>query len=286
VELQRYNLMRAERPHWLNRKIDFKQMHATQESLSGLGLNTVCNHALCPNISECYARKTATFLILGSICTRQCLFCNVHSGAPQPIDASEPERVAEAVQRLSLRYAVITSVTRDDLPDGGAEHFAQTVNAIRRINPQTKIELLIPDFSGSDDSLETVLASMPDVLGHNIEMVSSLYKIRKGASYERSLELLKSAKQTGSSIVKSGIMLGLGETDAEIRLCLRDIRDTGAEYISIGQYLQPSKENIPVVEYITPERFEEYKHFAIDIGFRHAESGPYVRSSYMADQYN
>jgi lipoyl synthase len=260
-------------------------MHATQQSLSGLGLNTVCNHALCPNISECYARKTATFLILGSICTRQCSFCNVHSGTPQPIDASEPEKVAEAVQRLSLRYAVITSVTRDDLPDGGAEFFVQTVKAIRKINPQIKIELLIPDFNGNESSLKKVLSSGPDVLGHNIEMVPSLYKIRKGASYDRSLELLKSAKQIGPSIVKSGIMLGLGETDAEIRSCLRDIRNAGADYISIGQYLQPSKENIPVREYIEPERFEEYKRFALDIGFRHAESGPYVRSSYMADMY-
>lgn len=274
------------RPEWLNRTIDFSKMRKTQKLLKGLNLNTVCNHALCPNISECYERNTATFLILGSKCTRDCRFCNVSSGPPENPEEDEPARIAEAVFRLKLKYVVITSVTRDDLLDGGAEHFSKTVTELRKRVPEIRIELLVPDFGGDEVSLDCVIDSAPDVLGHNIEMVPSLYYLRKGASYHRSLELLRRTKEKGVKRVKTGIMLGFGERDDEIKNCLKDIRETGTDYLSIGQYLQPSKESIVVADYVTPERFLEYGEYARELGFLHVESSPYVRSSYLADRYS
>jgi len=274
------------RPAWLDRKIDFTKMHETQQLLRGLDLNTVCNHARCPNITECYARRTATFLILGAHCTRNCRFCAVSPGTPELPDKTEPARLAQAVARLAVRHVVVTSVTRDDLADGGAAHYAAVVAAIRAGDSSVKVELLIPDFGGAYDSLRTVLDSSPDVLGHNVETVPSLYHIRAGASYARSIELLSRAKAGGAARVKSGIMLGLGESEGEIRATLRDIRDAGADYLSIGQYLQPSKSNIAVNEYIAPAKFAEYGDYARTLGFMHVESAPYVRSSYHADRFD
>jgi lipoic acid synthetase len=254
--------------------------------LRRLELNTVCREASCPNISECFRQKQATFLIMGRDCTRSCSFCNVSAKVPSPLDPAEPARVAEAVMTLELQHVVITSPTRDDLPDGGAGHFAATVAAIRRASPKSAIELLVPDFQGSRESLATVLASGPDILGHNIETVPRLYSIRAGANYQRSLSLLEAAGEIAPSIpAKSGIMLGLGETREEVLSTLEDIHQTGCRYISIGQYLAPSRSHYPVAEYIDPSEFERYREEALAIGFAHVESAPYVRSSYHADRY-
>lgn len=272
-------------PVWLRRRIDFEKMRETQQLIASLGLNTVCNHALCPNISECYQNKTASFLILGHVCSRNCAYCNITSGKPVKPDPTEPRRVAEAVARLGLRCAVITSVTRDDLEDGGASQFCETVAALRAHDASVKIELLVPDFRGSHAALSSVIASSPDMFAHNIETVPSHYHFRSGASYARSLEVLRYARAEGGLRVKSGLMLGLGESDAEIRSCLRDIRDAGAEYLSIGQYLRPSKANVPVAEYYEERRFSEYAEYARGLGYVHVESGPYVRSSYRANEY-
>jgi lipoyl synthase len=279
--------MTAERkPEWLRKKIDFRAMHLPEEILADSGLHTVCHQALCPNISECFARKTAAFMILGNICTRNCLFCNVAHGTPIDAAAGESENVADAVFKLGLQYSVITSVTRDDLFDGGASAFAEVTREIKRRNPVVKVELLVPDFKGSESSIKTVLDSAPDVFAHNIEMVPSLYRLRPGASYERSLAVLSAAKRLGAKRVKSGIMLGLGETRDEVVQTLKDIHATGCDYISIGQYIRPSSENIPVARYVAPDEFENLGKIAHEIGFVHAESAPYVRSSYMADRYS
>lgn len=274
------------KPHWLQKKVS-PAAHADMERLLGsLQLNTVCREASCPNISECFRRKQATFLIMGRECTRGCSFCNVDRHPPSPLDPAEPERVAEAVVRLDLRHVVVTSPTRDDLPDGGAGHYAATVAAIRSRSPRTAIELLVPDFKGEKASLETVLSAGPDILGHNIETVSRLYSIRGGADYCRSLELLALSVTLAPAIpVKSGIMLGLGETREEVLATIADIRATGCSYLSIGQYLAPSRRHTPVVEFIPPEEFDRLRIDALAMGFSHVESGPYVRSSYHAEQY-
>jgi lipoyl synthase len=274
------------KPHWLQKKVNPADHSEMDRLLRRLDLNTVCREASCPNISECFRQKQATFLIMGRDCTRSCSFCNVSSNRPAPLDPNEPSRIAEAVVSLELAHVVITSPTRDDLPDGGAGHFAATVDAIRRASPQTVIELLVPDFRGSRESLATVLHARPDILGHNIETVPRLYSVRAGADYQRSLSLLEASRELAPSIpAKSGIMLGLGETREEVLSTLSDIHRTGCRYISIGQYLAPSRNHHPVAGFIDPTEFELYRTEALAMGFAHVESAPYVRSSYHADRY-
>ena len=245
-------------------------------------LHTVCQSAHCPNIGECWGQGTATFMILGDICTRNCRFCAVTSGKPGSVDFDEPKRVAEAVKTLSLKYAVITSVTRDDLPDGGSSIFASVINKIREQTPDCRIEVLIPDFLGSQKSLEQVFLARPDVLNHNLETVPSLYSaVRPAASYSRSLQVLHLAKQNGL-ISKSGIMLGLGETHEEVIQVMRDLRKVNCDFLTLGQYLQPSASHLPIEKYIEPDEFVQLKEEGMALGFKHIESGPLVRSSYHA----
>ncbi len=274
------------KPEWLQKKVSPTDHTEMDRLLGSLQLNTVCREASCPNISECFRQKQATFLVMGRACTRSCSFCNVSPDTPLPLDSGEPARVAEAVRQLALAHVVITSPTRDDLADGGAAHFASTVAAVRAASPQTAIELLIPDLQGSKESLQTILASHPDILGHNIETVPRLYAIRAGADYQRSLQLLKRAHEIAADIpVKSGIMLGLGETGGEVLATIAAIRATGCSYLSIGQYLAPSRRHQPVAAFIEPSEFERYRKEALQLGFAHVESGPYVRSSYHAERY-
>ncbi len=274
------------KPEWLRKKVNPGDQNEMRQLLGELRLNTVCQQALCPNISECFACGQATFLILGRNCTRLCSFCNVEKTAPLPVDSDEPARVAEAVHRLKLSHVVITSPTRDDLPDGGAGIYAATVAAIRCASPATRIELLIPDFQGSVPSLETVIASRPDIVAHNVETVPRLYQIRNGADYHRSLEVLRLCAWLAPDIrAKSGVMLGMGESWDEVLEVLRELRDVGCAYLSIGQYLAPSRRHYPVQEYVSPELFESLRVQALEMGFSHVESGPYVRSSYHAGKY-
>ncbi|MDD5287065.1 MAG: lipoyl synthase [Desulfuromonadaceae bacterium] len=279
--------MKIERkPEWLQKKINKGDQAGMRRLLGELRLNTVCQQALCPNISECFGCGQATFLILGRICTRLCSFCNVEKEIPLPLDADEPKRVAEAVARLNLSHVVITSPTRDDLPDGGAGQYAATVAAIRRASPETRIELLIPDFNGESAIIEVVTSSRPEILGHNVETVPRLYYIRNGSDYHRSLDVLKICSEQGTDIrTKSGIMLGMGEKLEEVLQLFEDLRKAGCSYLSIGQYLAPSRAHYPVQEYIQPEVFDEMREIALKLGFSHVESGPYVRSSYHAGEY-
>ncbi|HIJ95369.1 MAG TPA: lipoyl synthase [Desulfuromonadales bacterium] len=274
------------KPEWLRKRANPGEQNGMRHLLGELRLNTVCQQALCPNISECFACGQATFLILGRTCTRLCSFCNVEKTAPLPVDYDEPARVAEAVARLKLSHVVITSPTRDDLPDGGAELYATMVAAIRRASPATRVELLIPDFLGSRSSLEKVIAAQPDIIAHNVETVPRLYQIRSGADYRRSLDVLQICFELAPEIrTKSGIMLGMGETAAEVLAACEDLRNVGCSYLSIGQYLAPSRNHYPVQEYIQPELFESLRLKALQLGFSHVESGPYVRSSYHAGKY-
>lgn len=274
------------KPEWLRKKVNPGDQSEMRNLLGELRLNTVCQQALCPNISECFACGQATFLILGRNCTRLCSFCNVEKTEPLPVDRGEPARVAEAVARLKLSHVVITSPTRDDLPDGGAQLYAATVTAIRAVAPTTRVELLIPDFQGDVASLETVIASRPDIIAHNVETVPRLYHIRSGADYRRSLQLLRTSAMLAPAIhTKSGIMLGMGEEEQEVLQVLRDLREAGCAWLSIGQYLAPSRRHYPVQEYVRPERFETLRFEALTLGFSHVESGPYVRSSYHAGNY-
>ncbi|MBP6992439.1 MAG: lipoyl synthase [Spirochaetes bacterium] len=262
-------------------------MHATESMLGGLRLHTVCHQARCPNISECFARGTATFMILGDACTRSCRFCGVTGGKPAAEDPGEPERVAEAVGRMGIRHAVITSVTRDDLDDGGAALFASTVRAVRNAVPGASIEVLVPDFRGDESSVRTVVDAGPDIFGHNIETVPRLYESMNRREYARSIGVLATARKLSPLLrTKSAIMLGLGETGDQVIGALRDLRGAGCDYLSIGQYLQPDRSCVPVTEYVSPERFLEYGDLAREMGFSHVESGVYVRSSYMAEKYN
>ncbi len=274
------------RPPWLQKKIR-PGAHAEMERLVGdLRLNTVCREACCPNMTDCFSRKQATFLLLGRACTRLCSFCSVTKEQPLPPDPGEPARVAEGVTRLALRHVVITSPTRDDLPDGGAAQFVATVAAIRDRSPDTAVELLIPDFGGSRESLAVVVAARPEILGHNVETVPRLYAIRQGAQYRRSLAVLALVRELAPEVKsKSGIMVGLGETEEEVLRVCADLRDAGCSYLSVGQYLAPSRRHEPVREFITPEMFHRYRERALSLGFEHVESGPYVRSSYLAEQY-
>jgi len=277
----------SHRPEWLRKKISPAGHRDMDALLDGLRLHTVCREAHCPNISECYGSGRATFLILGTACTRRCSFCNVTKRDPLPPDRDEPGRVAEAIRLLGLHHAVITSPTRDDLPDGGASFFADTVRAVRGASPETAIELLIPDFGGDRGSLEIVVSAHPDILGHNLETVPRLYHIRAGADYRRSLALLGTARELDASLrTKSGIMLGMGEEEGEVLQTFGDLLEVGCAYLSIGQYLAPSKRHYPVREYLPPEAFDRYREKALSMGFRHVESGPYVRSSYRAERYD
>ncbi|MBN1497475.1 MAG: lipoyl synthase [Spirochaetes bacterium] len=278
--------MKRSRPQWLNKKIDYRAMHETEARLRGLDLHTVCHQARCPNIAECFSRGTATFLILGDVCTRGCSFCAVKHGAPGPPDTTEPGRVAEAVKRMGIRHAVVTSVTRDDLADGGASVFAGVIRELRLLDPPVAVEVLVPDFKGEKEAIDAVTIAGPDIFGHNIETVPSLYAVRKGCDYKRSLTVLEVARASSPALrTKSGLMLGLGETADEVIAVLRDLRSVGCDYLSLGQYLRPGKENTPVREYVEPGLFDHYKEEAGALGFLHVESGPYVRSSYMAERY-
>lgn len=274
------------RPQWLKKKIDFDRTHATRALLNQFGLNTVCQEAKCPNISECFKNKHATFLILGKYCTRNCSFCNVEKLKPLPLDEDEPKKVACAVKAMGLKHAVITSVTRDDLPDGGACVFIKTVSEIRKLSGAITIELLIPDFNGDEKNIRDAAKNKPDIIGHNIETVPRLYSLRPQADYRRSLLVLKYIKDADKNIrTKSALMLGLGEKKDEVIGVMKDLRKVGCDFLALGQYLQPSIKNIEVAEYIPPEQFQRYKSQAIKMGFKHVESGPYVRSSYRATHF-
>jgi lipoic acid synthetase len=274
------------RPEWL--KVRFfggENYQELKRLMRTLNLHTVCESARCPNMGECWEHRTATFMILGNVCTRACGFCAVPSGRPiGPPDEQEPERVAEAVERMGLRYAVVTSVNRDDEPDGGAAIFARTIREIRRRVPACKVEVLIPDFRGNWDALATVLAARPDVLNHNTETVPRLYRqVRRGALYERSLELLRRAKEAGAGMpTKTGMMLGLGESREEVLAAMEDLAAQNVDILTLGQYLQPTREHLPVARFVPPEEFAEYKRLGEQMGFRHVEAGPLVRSSYHA----
>lgn len=274
------------KPEWLRKKITLADQSHMRKLLGELKLNTVCQQAMCPNISECFSCGQATFLILGTHCTRQCSFCNVEKSEPYAVDPQEPSRIAEAVARLKLSHVVITSPTRDDLPDGGAEQFCNVVHAIKNTEAETRIELLIPDFLGNRSSLLAVTASNPHILAHNLETVPRLYHVRSGALYQRSLEVLSECGKMAPHVrIKSGIMLGMGEEEAEVEQVFADLRRVNCSFLSIGQYLAPSKQHYPVQEYIKPEKFDALRKIALGLGFSHVESGPYVRSSYHAGQY-
>lgn len=270
------------KPQWLKKQFDPVAEAQMTALLRSLSLHTVCEDANCPNRSECFKSKTATFLILGDVCTRGCRYCAVAKGAPQPLDPDEPQRAAEAAETLGLAHIVVTSVTRDDLPDGGADHFAQTIRALRDRLPQSTIEVLIPDFQGSEQALQCVIEAKPDIINHNIETVPSLYPVvRPQANYLRSLELLQRVKQAGI-YSKTGFMVGLGESRQDVLSLMDDLVATGCDMLTIGQYLQPSKNHLPVAEFITPEQFDEYKEIALAKGIRYVATGPFVRSSYHA----
>ncbi len=276
---------RSSRPSWLRvRAPGGENWHEVKSLVESLRLHTVCESARCPNVGECWNHRTATFMILGNVCTRRCGFCAVQKGAPLPVDYDEPVRVAEAAASLGLRYAVITSVNRDDRKDGGAELFALTIRAIRDRIPACKVEVLIPDFQGSHAAMDVVLDAAPDVLNHNLETVPRLYRqARLGARYERSLDILGYAKAARPTIpTKSGIMVGLGETNEETLQTMRDLRNHQVDILTVGQYLQPTRQHLPVARFVTPGEFEEFRRAGRQMGFVHVESGPLVRSSYHA----
>ncbi len=273
------------KPEWL--RIDLnkgRSLDYVKEILQRFSLNTVCEEANCPNRMECFSKKTATFMILGSQCTRNCRFCNVTHAEPQNVDPKEPQNVANATLELGLKHVVITSVTRDDLPDGGAQHFSKVIKAIRALKSDIVVEVLIPDFRGSFEALETVVKAKPEILNHNVETVPRLYsEVRPAALYERSLELLKRVKSIDSSVLtKSGIMVGLGEKEDEVIEVFKDLRSVGCDFLTVGQYLAPSANHYPVVDYVSPDVFKMYKEKALSLGFSFVASAPLVRSSYNA----
>lgn len=276
--------MRERLPEYLKRPIiDTDKTRTVRKILKTKCLNTVCENARCPNKNECYTKNTATFLIMGNVCTRNCRYCNIGCAKPEPLDLNEPKHVAEAVQALGLKYSVITSVTRDDLPDGGAQHFANCIMEIRNLTPEVKIEILTPDFKGDIKSLDIVINASPQVFNHNIETVKDLFKTaRPQAFYERSLEVLKYVKYNSNITTKSGLMVGLGETLEQLEETLCDLNSVGCDIVTIGQYIQPSKEHLPVAKYYTPDEFENLKSLAEKCGIKHYQIGPLVRSSYNA----
>jgi lipoyl synthase len=278
------------RPEWLKVRIRAGEgFERVNQMIGELGLHTVCQEARCPNIFECWSEGTATFMILGDVCTRHCGFCAVSKGKPKALDPDEPRHVGEAVRRLGVKHAVVTSVNRDELPDGGALHFEQTIHWIRRLNPGTRIEVLIPDFCGSEEALNVVLAARPDVLNHNTETVARLYKhVRPDAKYEQSLELLRRAharKLEQPLLTKSGLMVGLGETVDELVGTFRDVAATGCDILTVGQYLAPTPRHIPIEKYYSPDEFAFLKAEALALGFRYVEAGPLARSSYHAGRH-
>ncbi|HEY63906.1 MAG TPA: lipoyl synthase [Caldilineae bacterium] len=283
----REQLTRGRRPPWLRVRMqhtpDYRRI---KQLVHGRSLHTVCEEAGCPNIGECWGRGTATFLLMGDICTRSCGFCKIKTGRPAPLDPDEPRRVAETVRTMGLRHAVLTSVNRDDQPDGGAWVFAETIRWIRKLVPGCTIEVLIPDFRGDWEALRTVMEARPEILNHNVETVPRLYRtVRPQAKYPRSLELLRRAKEMApDGLTKSGIMVGLGEEWDELLQVMDDLRANGVDILTIGQYLQPSRFHLPIARYYTPAEFEELRQEAIARGFRWVESGPLVRSSYHAEQ--
>ena len=281
----------AERKHpdWIKvRAPASPEYFRTKAILGGLKLHSVCQEACCPNIGECFSHRTATFILMGDVCTRNCPYCAIAHGTVRPLDGDEPRRIGEAVARLGLQHAVVTSVNRDDLPDGGAAHFAATAHAIKTTHPPARVEVLVPDFQGSFASVETVVRSPIDIYNHNIETVPNLYRtVRPGGNYERSLGVIRHAKDSARRLgkpmlTKAGVMLGLGETNGEVLDAIRDLRGVGCDILTLGQYLRPSAEHIPVARYVPPAEFAQLKEAALAMGFRHVESGPLVRSSYHA----
>jgi len=279
------------KPPWLKIRLSTAEnFQSVRHMVEDLSLHTVCQEARCPNIFECFSNRTATFMILGDICTRHCGFCAVTKGAPRFVDKEEPRHVAEAVKKLGLQHAVITSVNRDDLSDGGAGHFVETINWVKELNPDCKVEVLIPDFQGNWAALDLVMKAKPDVLNHNTETVSRLYRrVRPDANYQQTMQLIQRASTYRSSeypvLTKSGIMCGLGETIEELHTAMKDLRAMDCDILTLGQYLRPTKSHLPVERFYTPEEFAELKQIGLEIGFRYVESGPLVRSSYHAHQH-
>ncbi len=276
--------MQRRLPDYLKRPIiDTDKTRTVRKILKTKCLNTVCENARCPNKNECYTKNTATFLIMGNDCTRNCKYCNISCARPEPLDLEEPKHVAEAVQALGLKYAVITSVTRDDLLDGGAEHFANCIYEIRKLCPDTKIEILTPDFKGNKDCLDIIIKAHPDVFNHNIEAVRDIFKsVRPQGDYECSLEVLKYVKDNSDILTKSGLIIGLGETFEQIEQTLIDLKNVGCDIVTIGQYIQPSKHHLEVAKYYTPEEYDKLRELANKVGIKNHQIGPLVRSSYRA----
>lgn len=275
------------KPEWLKVKLPIgKKYTSLRKVVSDYNLNTICTSGSCPNMGECWTEGTATFMILGNICTRSCGFCGVQTGRPKNVDWAEPDKVARSIKLMGIKHAVITSVDRDDLEDMGSIIWAETVKAIRRENPTTTLETLIPDFQGDRTSIDRIVAVAPEIVSHNLETVRRLTReVRIQAKYDRSLEVLRYLKDAGLPRTKSGIMLGLGETPDEVLQSLQDLADNQVDIVTIGQYLQPSKKHLPVVEYVKPEQFEFYKEKGLEMGFKHVESGALVRSSYRAHKH-
>lgn len=274
------------KPDWLKIRLRGNEHFTeTKHIVESHGLHTICTSGRCPNMGECWSRGTATFMIGGDICTRSCRFCNTLTGKPLPLDPKEPEKVAESIRLMGLRHAVVTSVDRDDLPDLGAQHWVETILTIKRMNPNTTIEVLIPDFQGRLDLVDQVVDANPEIISHNMETIRRITPlVRSAAKYETSLAVLRRIAQRGIT-AKTGIMVGLGETKDEVLELMDDVLETGASVLTIGQYLQPSRKNIPVAEYIHPDQFEKYRQMALDKGFKQVESAPLVRSSYHADKH-
>jgi lipoic acid synthetase len=282
------NKIEFKKPEWLRKKLSNKAQEDMEKLLNNAGLHTICQEAKCPNISECFAKKNATFMILGDLCTRRCQYCNVKTGNPNGyVNEEEVKQITLSVQKLGLKFVVITSPARDDLKDGGANHFYEVTKSILDNTEDTQVEILIPDFQANDDSLKKVVESGAVIIGHNIETVPRLYKIRKGATYQRSLDVLRRLKELGGDKIKtkSALMVGLGETEEEMVQVFKDLIDVGCKFLSIGQYLAPTKEFTEVLEYVRPEQFERYKKLALDLGFEFVHSTPYARSSYLAHEY-
>lgn len=279
--------MLERKPHWLRKKISFGQGIETSNLLKSLNLNTVCRQALCPNISECFHERHAAFLIMGKNCTRSCTFCHVAKDEqPETLDPQEGGRIAKAAQAMGLKHVVITSVTRDDLPDGGASHFSRVVLELRKLPEKVSVEVLTPDFKGDAKAVRTVCKSNPDIFAHNLETVPELYHLRPKADYRRSLEVLRFAKEFKSGIrTKSALLLGLGETKDEVVSVMKDLRNVGCDFLALGQYLRPDKKNAEVKKYLPPEEFQQYLSIGLSLGFLHVESAPYARSSWRASSY-
>lgn len=288
MSTETFELQKPEpKPKWLRVKLPTGKKYTELRGLvEKYKLNTICTSASCPNMGECWGEGTATFMILGNICTRSCGFCGVKTGRPETVDWDEPEKVARSIKIMNIKHAVVTSVDRDDLKDMGSIIWAETIKAIRRMNPETTLETLIPDFQGNTRNIDRIIAVKPEVVSHNMETVKRLTReVRIQAKYERSLEVLNYLKQSGMPRTKSGIMLGLGEMEEEVLQTMQDLRNVGLDIVTIGQYLQPSKKHLPVKEFITPEQFKKYETVGLEMGFRHVESGALVRSSYKAQKH-